>query len=85
LSCSGASLSDAGRQYSQASSAALKKLDSLDAKVEGISGRVENVVSSLSSSVAEAEDVTPLLKAKNELAQIMGDLEKLQFREVAAC
>jgi hypothetical protein len=33
--------------------------------------------------VVEAEDATPLLKAKNELAQIMGDLEKLQFREVA--
>jgi hypothetical protein len=82
---SGMRLADAGKQYSKASSAALEKLHLLDKKFEGITGRIENV-----SALQNQEDlhshlnVLQLIKAKNELAQIAGDLERLQCRELDA-
>lgn len=76
----GASLAETGKQYSQASSKAIKKLNSIDKKFEDIANRVEGV-----AAVAEdPDDVSQLLKAKNELAQIIGDLERLQFKELDA-
>jgi hypothetical protein len=81
----GMSLSDAGKQYSQASSTALKRLDSIDRKFEGITDRISTVssVATLPVYAAEGDNVSKLLKAKNELAQIAGDLERLQCREVS--
>ncbi len=79
----GSKLSDAGKQYSQASSNALKRLDSVEKKIEGIVHRVEDVASMVREpEIANSDDVTQLLKSKNELAQIMGDLERLQFKGV---
>ena len=78
----GSKLSDAGKQYSKASSNALKRLDSVEKKIEGIVHRVEDVVSVARGPDANSDDVTQLLKSKNELVQIMGDLERLQFKGV---
>lgn len=80
----GSKLSDAGKQYSKASSNALKRLDSVEKNIEGIVHRVEDVVSIARGPDANSDDVTQLLKSKNELVQIMGDLERLQFKGLDA-
>lgn len=76
----GSSFAAAGKQYSQESSKALRKLNSIDKKFEGMVDRVDKVAQD--TKYDEKEGVVPLLKAKNELAQIVGDLERLQFKEV---
>jgi hypothetical protein len=47
--------------------------------VKTVVDRVDKVVGSASAESVGALDI---LKAKNELAQIIGDLERLQFKEV---
>lgn len=84
---SGMTLSEAGKQYSQASTAALKKLDSLDRKFEGLNERIEGVATTIHRSTGDNDsphNLMQLVKAKNELAQIAGDLERLQCRELDA-
>lgn len=79
----GAKISEAGKQYSVASSTALKKLNSIDRKFEGITHRIESVAA-LEAEVTQNmhDSITKMINAKNELAQIAGDLDRLQFREV---
>jgi hypothetical protein len=79
----GKKLADVGRQYSEESATALKRLDSIDRKFEGITDRISNVASLPTCDIAvKGDSVSKLLQAKHELAQISGDLERLQFREV---
>lgn len=81
----GMSLTDAGKQYSQASSTALRRLDSLDRKFEAINHRIDDVAA-IGDEVTDSSDdnIARLIKAKNDLAQIAGDLERLQCRELDA-
>ena len=79
----GDKLSEAGKQYSVASSTALKKLDSIDRKFEGINNRIQSVAALEAEVTQNMQDsISKMIKAKNELAQIAGDLDRLQFREV---
>eukprot|EP00602_Paraphysomonas_sp_CaronLab_P004131 CAMPEP_0185024842 /NCGR_PEP_ID=MMETSP1103-20130426/8032_1 /TAXON_ID=36769 /ORGANISM="Paraphysomonas bandaiensis, Strain Caron Lab Isolate" /LENGTH=211 /DNA_ID=CAMNT_0027557911 /DNA_START=45 /DNA_END=681 /DNA_ORIENTATION=+ len=65
------------RLYSEKSDAALKKLDEQDGYFHSFANRVENIERSL-----DMRNPATLVHAKHELAQIIGDLEKLQFNEV---
>ena len=73
----GTALADAGKQYSESSEAALKRLESLDGHFVTMAQRVANIDSSIDMNNMES-----LARAKNDLAQIIGDLEKLQFNGV---
>jgi len=85
----GMTLTDAGKQYSQASIKTLQKLDILDQKFDGINERIKKASSlSLQSEKADIfssdDDILRIIKVKNDLAQIAGDLEKLQCRDLDA-
>lgn len=81
----GMQLADAGKQYSQASTTALLKLNTLDKKFEGITERIKDVAAVHPDGGDNSENNTMrLIMAKNELAQIAGDLERMQCRELDA-
>lgn len=66
------------RQYSQNSTQALSKLDNLDSAFASMAQRVANLDKAIDPNSLES-----IVTAKNDLAQIIGDLERLQFNEVA--
>jgi molecular chaperone GrpE (heat shock protein) len=65
------------RQYSEESDRTLKHLDELDNYFASFAARVEKIDKSINMG-----DRSTLVAAKHELAQIIGDLENLQFGEV---
>ena len=68
------------RQYSEQSDKTLQQLDELDSYFASFASRVENIDKSI-----DMGDRRTLLAAKHELAQIIGDLENLQFKQVPSC
>lgn len=65
------------RQYSEESDRTLRHLDELDNYFASFAARVEKIDKSINMG-----DRSTLVSAKHELAQIIGDLENLQFGEV---
>jgi hypothetical protein len=82
----GMPIADAGKQFSEVSIATLNKLGTLYKKLEGITERMEEAaaVQPMEETECSADDLIRLIKAKNDLAQVAGDLEKLQSQELDA-
>ena len=67
------------KQYSTPSAEALHTLDSLDSAYAQMAQRVANL-----DKIIDPKNLDSIIHAKNDLAQIIGDLEKLQFNKVGA-
>ena len=65
------------KKYSEASSNALSTLDNLDSAFAQMAQRVASL-----DKVIDPNNLDSIVAAKNDLAQIIGDLEKLQFNKV---
>ena len=65
------------KKYSEASSKALHTLESLDDAYARMAQRVANL-----DKTIDPKNLDSIIHAKNDLAQIIGDLEKLQFNKV---
>jgi hypothetical protein len=65
------------RQFSEPSQQAINKLDQLEDVFAELSKRVENIDKSI-----DVDDFSSLIRAKNDLAQIIAELEILQSKEV---
>jgi hypothetical protein len=75
----GVPLGRMGKQYSIDSVQTLDKIHQLKDQYQSISRQVEQVEESTDMS-----DFESIAKAKNKLAQILGDVEKLQFNQLDA-
>lgn len=67
------------KKYSEASSTTLHTLDNLDNAFAQMAQRVANL-----DKVIDPNNLDSIVAAKNDLAQIIGDLEKLQFNKVGS-
>lgn len=65
------------KKYSAASSEALKTMDSLESALKEVAARAGNL-----DKMIDPNNLDTMIAAKNELAQLIGDLEKLQFKRV---
>lgn len=65
------------KQYSQKSAKTLHSLDNLDGAFAQMAQRVANLDKQI-----DPTNLDSIVAAKNDLAQIIGDLEKLQFNKV---
>lgn len=70
----GALLGSSGKQYSMASTQTFTKLDTIKAKYNDLVSRVNNIETSTNK-----EEMESLHRSKNLLAQISGDIDRLQF------
>lgn len=68
------------RQYSRPSADAMRRLDELNGVFASLADRVGSI-----DSMIDPSDLSTVHRARGELAQIIGDLEKLQFKEVSRC
>jgi hypothetical protein len=67
------------RQYSRPSAEAIHRIDQLNHVFASLADRVGSI-----DSMIDPDDLSTVHRARQELAQIIGDLEKLQFNEVVA-
>ena len=67
------------KQYSTNSKFALSKLDNLDGSFANMAKRVANL-----DKAIDPNNIDSIIAAKHDLAQIIGELDKLQCTEVNA-
>ena len=73
----GQKLSMKGKQYSEASERAISRLEDLDRNFAAMAKRVADLDLRIDPS-----SIDSLISAKNELAQIIGELERMQATQV---
>jgi hypothetical protein len=73
----GPKLSAKGKQYSEASERAISKLEDLDRDFAAMAKRVADLDLNIDPS-----SIDSLVSAKNELAQIIGELDRMQATQV---
>jgi hypothetical protein len=65
------------RQFSHNSEQCLAKLDSIETEIDGVRTQLDNLEKNV-----DVTDYDSTVRAKNEMAQIIGNLEKLQANKV---